>query len=337
MKKRVLLLCICLLIISILPSCNEKDKQVSIYIYIGNIVENSYDNQIITNITFAATMSPTPITVSIFNFSDFSDENLIDDFMNEKPDSLIVRASSTEEANTLLNLAKKENIPVIFYGISPSEEIFSSYQNCWYIQYNPALLGEVSGTVIANAYRDESLVDKDDDLLLDIAFISEEGLFPFRIINNSCIHSIEDTGLFTSPLYYSPNNPSALESGLVEYADYIEAIFFTNEIYAIETLTFLIENEIFTEGEIPYTLFSVGRGPEILEHVSQGYIYGIAFENPSIMSGAVYSFSVNAAYQRNVTENTSFRLGANRVLSLPVEAVTIENVDIALSTYAPLE
>ena len=335
MKKPLSIFCIIVLMLFTLSSCSQANKPASIFLYVGDIESSAYEDRIIENIQFDCAVSSNTCELTIFHFSDLTEGLTLETLLAEKPDSLIVRPATIEEADEILTLAKNNNIPVIFYGISPSADAFAGYQNCWYIQFEPFLQGEVAGSIVATAYKNGVVTDVDKDLLLDIILLYDSQTQERTA--SSFIRSIEDTGLFTSPLDYSTESEQAFQNVILEQESTIEAIFCGNDAILTSTVQFLTEHEVFSEEALPFIVFGIGNSPESLNYVRQGYVLGVAFENPSTISNAIFHFAMNTAFQRNITEGTSYRLEMSRILSLPIEAVTIENVENALLSYAMLE
>ncbi len=89
----------------------------------------------------------------------------------------IVDTGSADTAQTIVNLAKQKNIPVIFFNRSVDESIVSSYDKCVFVgtDYEMAghMQGEMVGNYLVNNYENVDL--NDDGVISYVLFKGQEG------------------------------------------------------------------------------------------------------------------------------------------------------------------
>lgn len=341
MKKKLTLILLFCMIFSLFPSCSE-DTPPTALIYIGDISMNAYEEHVLflTEENLSATVSVETVFATEYfavetDESGTTHENTLDDLFDKKFSALLVRAASVEEADELLTMAKKKNIPVVFYGVSPSSEKLSSYENAWFVCFNPALQGEVAGAVVGMANRNGFIPDKNENLLLDTVFLYSEENETQKTQVDFTARSIEDTGLFINSLMHvsAEGDANYLETAFTEHGNTIETFICVNDAYIIETVHYLLETEPDFYEDNQFVVAGIGNTPEVLKLISQGYVLGVAFCNPVTLADALSSLTTNVALQQNITSGTTYKLSADRILYLPVEAVTMQNVENAMQTY----
>lgn len=341
MKKKLTLILLLCMIFSLFPSCSE-DVPPTALIYVGDISMNAYEEHVLflTETSLLADISVETIFASEYlavetDESGKTTSNTLEDLFDKKFSSLLVRASTTEEANEILALAKKKNIPVVFYGVSPGSEQLTAYENAWYVCFSPALQGEIAGAIVGISNRNALIPDKNENLLLDTVFLYSAENETEKTQIDFAIHSIEDTGLFINSLMHISAGADAnyLETVYTEHGNTIETFICVNDVYIVSTVQYLLEVSPTFYEDSQFTITGIGNTPEVLELVSQGYVLGVAFCNPVTLANALSTLTMNTTLQLNITSGTSYKLDANRILYLPVEAVTIQNVERALQTY----
>lgn len=341
MKKKLTIILLLCMVFSLFPSCSEEVPPTAL-IYVGDISIDAYEEHVLflTESNLSASVSVETVFAAEY-FAVETDENgnthenTLEDLFDKKFSAILVRAASIEEANELLLMAKKKNIPVVFYGISPSTENLASYENAWFVCFNPALQGEVAGAVVGLANRNDLIPDKNENLLLDTVFLYSEENETQKTQVDFTTRSIEDTGLFINSLMHISAEADAnyLETAFAEHGNTIETFICVNDAYIIATVQYLLEAEPSFYETNQFVIAGIGNTPAVLELVSQGYVLGVSFCNPVTLANALSSLTTNIALQQNITSGTTYKLDANRTLYLPIEAVTIQNVEVAMQAY----
>ncbi len=92
--------------------------------------------------------------------------------MIEKGANTIILNLADTPSDALIALAAENDVTLFFVGALPTSEQLASYDKLWCFTPSPAYAGELLGEQVAYAFRDGTITDKNDDLLLDYIFIN---------------------------------------------------------------------------------------------------------------------------------------------------------------------
>lgn len=82
-----------------------------------------------------------------------------------QPDTavLVAELDTAGYAPALIELAKENDLPLLLCGACPSEQALTSYENCWYIGFDPQLAAERQAEVLLEAHAAGLIQDQNGD------------------------------------------------------------------------------------------------------------------------------------------------------------------------------
>ena len=328
MKKQFCLLAGATALLFSLTGCESQQADAAaLYIAPGS----AFEEQVADDLTIALTQRETPLLLP-------QEGEGYAELIEARPGVLVAKAADQTQADEIIRLAKKENVPVLFYGTAPSAKAMAGYDNCWFVGFDPRLEGETAGALLAQSYQDGAVADKNADLLLDTVLLqSSADPAPSVVFTEITARSIEDTGLFLTILgtYGQDSEPAqAAQAAYDAHGATVEAYLCADDALALAAVSCLNAQKTYfvPEGE-SCAIVCAGGGPDALEAVAAGQITGIAFRDPGTVAGALEAMCSNALARVHITEGTSFRLEKDRTLYLAVTPVTVENITEALAAY----
>src|SRR5690625_448052 len=78
----------------------------------------------------------------------------IDVMISRGVDALAVNLVNVEAAPSVIDKAKTENIPVVFFNKDPGEDVMNSYELCYYVGTALPESGIMQGKMVADAWLD---------------------------------------------------------------------------------------------------------------------------------------------------------------------------------------
>lgn len=122
--------------------------------------------------------------------------------MIEKGANTIVLNLADTPSDALIALAAENDVTLFFVGALPTAEQLSSYEKLWCFTPSPAYAGELLGEQVAYTFRDGTITDKNDDLLLDYIFINTYDTYmETDTAVETALLELDHYGVYTTDVY----------------------------------------------------------------------------------------------------------------------------------------
>ncbi len=122
--------------------------------------------------------------------------------MIEKGANTIILNLAESPADELIELAIEYDITLFFVGALPTETQLASHDKLWCFTESTAYAGELLGEQVAAGYRDGTITDKNEDLLLDFVFVNTyETYMETDDAVAATILELDHYGVYTTDLY----------------------------------------------------------------------------------------------------------------------------------------
>lgn len=120
----------------------------------------------------------------------------IDAFVSKGVNALIINPVDRTVADTILEKAKKANLPIVFINTEPEREILNSWDKAYYVGARAAESGVIGGQLIAEFFKTHPEADKNGDGILQYILIKgEKGHQDVALRSDYCVKAMLDTGL----------------------------------------------------------------------------------------------------------------------------------------------
>ena len=258
-----------------------------------------------------------------FNFFDGKGKQSIENEVidniarNERVDMLLVDLVNTQDTQQVIDVAKKGNIPVIFFNREPAElDRIKNYEKSYYVGSDAKEAGKLQGEILINLWNnDRKSIDKNNDGILQYVMLEgNRSNIEAQERTQYAISTINDAGIKTEQIASSISNwqrdlaKEAVNSIIFKQGKNIEAILANNDEMAIGAIEAL-QQYGYNQGDKAKTIPVVGIDgtEEAQELIKKGEMVGTVVQSPSEMANAIYTIGYNIYQGNDPLYNTQYK------------------------------
>lgn len=256
------------------------------------------------------------------------ENSIVDDLINDGVDILCVNLVDRTETSYIINAAKNANIPVIFFNREPVTSDLNRWSSLYYVGSQSKDGGTLQGQLIAKYIKNHPEVDKNDDGVIQYyIYEGEVGHQDAIARTEASTSTLIDSGYKIEKIGYSICNwakeeakKSTLE--MVQNYDNVELIISNNDDMAAGVVEAYEQLGISQEDR---PILAGVDGTEVgLKLVESGDMIGTVYQDAKGYAKIMYQLSKAIFNDEDISE---FDFDENRVLYLPYQEITIDNVD----------
>ncbi len=251
MKKRKLLKAgVCLAAaLGVLSGCNMKQTDEIESIKIGVTVYDQYD-------TFVSQMmeefkcyagekeedTGIAITVEMYNAADSqtTQNSQVERMIESGCDVVCVNLVDRTEPATIIDMAEKSNVPVIFFNRELVEEDLERWERLYYVGAKAFESGIIEGEIAAEAFKKDASIDKNGDGIFQYMVLEGEAGHQDAIVRTEySVNTIIENGVEVEKIGYAIANwnraqaQTKMTQTLTEHGSEIELILANNDVMAL--------------------------------------------------------------------------------------------------------
>lgn len=263
----------------------------------------------------------------------------IDTYINKGVEALAVNLVDPAAAGTIIEKARKADLPVIFFNKEPATNEIMSYDRCWYVGITSAEFGIQQGEMVAEYWNTVSGADRNNDGVLQYVMLKGEPghrdaelrtTEPIRVLKEKGI-DVEELELQTG-MWDSAKGKDLMETWLAKHGDAIECVFANNDAMALGAVEALKAAGYFS-GDRYMPVVGVDGLPEAIDLIKKGQMLGTVLNNPKALGKATFDLAYNVAQGKDPLEGTKWTFGEIKDVRVAAEIITEDNLDKAIEAY----
>ncbi|MBU5454268.1 galactose ABC transporter substrate-binding protein [Caproiciproducens sp. MSJ-32] len=242
--------------------------------------------------------------------------------LRDKVDGLLVNIVDYNKSQSLVNRAKENNIPIIFFNREPTTlDSIQSYGKSIFIGTSGCQSGNMQGEMIINQIQNKIVLDRNRNNQLDYVLLKGPRNNKEAIERSRCvIEQINNVGIRTNELYsefmnwdreITKERLTPVLPGIITDLDVIIANNDQMAIGAIEALQQYGYNLPGGRNYIP--VFGIDAIPEAIDLINSGLMEGTVQQDAKSMAEAMYITSMNFAEGKSPLAGTDFAFDSTGV------------------------
>ena len=321
---------LCALLAGFLLGCVQRQPKNE-KIKIGVSVYDSYDTFIseLMNDFNAAVADNENITVEVYNAagSQQTQNKQMAAMIENGCDVICINLVDRTSPKKIIDLAKKNSIPVIFFNRELVEEDISQWEELYYVGADAAESGVMQGEIAAQALADEGADKNEDGLIQYIVLEGEAGhqdaiVRTERSVDTLIEHGYEVDKVASAIANWSRSQAQSRMAGFIEqYGDEIELVLGNNDDMALGAIDALKAAGM--EPDSWPVVVGIDGTAAGLDAVVNGEMFGTVFNDQKGQATAMAELAVRLA-AGSTLEGMPIKNG--RYIRLPYQKITKENV-----------
>lgn len=262
----------------------------------------------------------------------------IDIAINEGTDLLLVNLVDSGEGQVVINKAKENNLPVIFYNRQPvTLSPVKSYNKALFIGSDIREGSDLKAQILIDAWNsNKENIDRNKDNIMQYVTLSgglesKEAAIWWK----NTPEIIEKAGIKTEELGIRVANfdeelaQRAMEALFFKFGNIIEVIISDDDTMAIAAIK-VLQDKGYNKGDESKTIPVVGvdAKEEARQLIDKGFMTGSVIQDPDTLAKALYDVGMNLVLRRNPLEGTNYVFDETGVaIRIPFEGVYEKNKD----------
>ena len=228
----------------------------------------------------------------------------VDTMIAKGVDILAINLVDPKSAPTVVDKAKADNLPVVFFNKEPDEAVMQSYDKVWYVGTTSEESGIIQGEVMAEGWKANPAWDKNGDGKIQYVMLEgEHGHQDTAIRTEYSIKTIVQNGIEVEKLADDTANwefaqaKSKMTGWIKEFGSEIEVVFSNNDDMALGAIEALKEAEIRN-----VIVVGVDGVTEALEAVKNDEMLGTVISNSIAQAEGIFNIAYSKATNGDLSD-----------------------------------
>lgn len=252
----------------------------------------------------------------------------VDVLLSKGVKALAINLVDPSASKTIIDKAKGEDLPIVFFNKDPGEKAIASYDKAYYVGTDPKESGLIQGDLIAKQWKANPALDLNKDGKVQYALLKGEPGHPDAeartkyVVEGLAAQGIQSEQIFMdAALWDAAQAKDKVDAWLSSgKAKDIEVIISNNDGMALGAL----EATKAHGRKLP--IFGVDALPEALQLVKKGELAGTVLNDGAGQGKAVVQLAANLAEGKEAGEGTNWKI-ENRVVRIPYVGVDKDNLE----------
>jgi methyl-galactoside transport system substrate-binding protein len=263
----------------------------------------------------------------------------IDTLISRGVKSLAINLVDPKSAGAVIEKAKAEKLPVIFFNKEPEAAALASYDKAWYVGTESKQSGVLQGQLVVdqwNKNKDKWDLNKDGKIQY-VLLKGEPGHPDAEARTKYSVDTIKEKGIGVEELandtamWDTAKATDKMDAWLAKNDGKIELVIANNDGMALGAIASLEKAGYFT-GTKFMPVVGVDAIPDALTKIEKGQMVGSVLNDAKNQGQATFDLALNAANGKDVLTGTSWKLD-NKAVRVPYIAITKDNLKVAQEAY----
>ena len=254
-------------------------------------------------------------------------------FITKRMNALAINPVDRTAAGVIIDKAKAENIPVVFFNREPLPEDMQKWDKVYYVGARAEESGTMSGQIIVDFWKSHPEADKNGDGVLQYVMLKgEPGHQDAELRTEFSIKAVTDAGIKVEKLaedtglWDRVRGQEKMAAFLAAHGDKIEAVFGNNDDMALGAIEALKAAGYFSDGKFMPVVGVDATAPAI-QALEDKTLLGTVLNDAVNQGVATFNLSYILAKGETPTEeNSGYVISDGKYVWVPYRKVTLENV-----------
>jgi len=271
------------------------------------------------------------VNIDVYNAaaSQTTQNNQVKTMLEDGCDIICVNLVDRTEPVTIIDMAEKKDVPVIFFNRELVEQDLERWDKLYYVGAKAFESGIMQGEMAADIFKNDPAADKNGDGVFQYIVLEGEADHQDAIVRTEyAVSTITDQGVPVEKLGYAIANWNRAQANtkmsqlLTEYGDQIELVLSNNDDMALGAVDAMKAAGI-DQAEWPVILGIDGTDVG-LAALKNGEIKGTVYNDKEGQAAAMAKLAFSLVYGKGL-EEMEFENG--KYIYLPYYKVTIDNAE----------
>ncbi len=259
----------------------------------------------------------------------------VDTFITKGVNALAINAVDRTAAAPLVEKAKAESLPIVFFNREPEADVMQSYDKIWYVGAKAEESGTMSGEIIADYWKAHPEADRNKDGKLQYLMVTgEPGHQDATLRTEYSVKAIEAAGIAVDKLgedtaYWDKVKATDLVTSLLaaKGVENVEAILCNNDDMALGAIEALKAAGYNKGDAAKFTpVVGVDATDAALQAMSEGSLLGTVLNDAVNQGAATVKIAAAAAAGQEINKDTiGYEVTDGKYVWIPYVKVTADN------------
>ena len=275
------------------------------------------------------------INIEVYNAADSqsTQNNQVEEMLNDGCDVICVNLVDRTEPTTIIDMAEKNNVPVIFFNRELVAEDLERWDQLYYVGAKAFESGIMEGEIAADTFKNNPEVDKNGDGMFQYVVLEGEAGHQDAIVRTEySVSTIVENGVPVEKLGYGIANwnraqaQTKMAQMLGEHGENIELVIANNDDMALGAIDAIKASDL--EQEDWPVVVGIDGTDVGLEAVANGEMVGTVYNDKEGQAEAM----LDLAYELSVDGDLSgLDLEDGKYIRLPYSKVGADDVEEYIS------
>lgn len=335
-KKAMVLIVLVCLGIQLLCACGKEETRAADKIHVGVTYYNQSDtflNELLDSFREqlkALNTEDLEATVTIRDAagSQRTQNDQVKELIDAGCNVLCVNLVDRADPSEIIDLARENDIPIIFFNREPVAEDLMQWERLYYVGADAEQSGVMQGELAAEAVRSDNMIDRNRDGKIQYVVLEGEAGHQDAIIRTeNAVDTLKNSGIELEKLSYQIANwnraqaQNRMEQLIGQYQDQIELVLANNDDMALGAID-AYKKTNYTENAIPVFLGIDGTDVG-LQAVASSEMWGTVYNDKEGQAEAMAKLAA-AVISGEGMEEISFQ--NEKYIYVPYSKITRDNV-----------